>query len=115
MNAEPSQITVDHSQRLLTIAWKDGHVSALPFNLLRKECPCASCAEERKNTSPLRLVAGPIITQAGIQKVEPVGRYALNLTFDDRHDTGIYTYEYLRGLCRCPECAGGAGKPSGPA
>ncbi len=110
MTAEPSQITVDHNQRRLTITWKDGHVSALSFNLLRKECPCATCTEERKNVSPLKLVAGPIITQAGIEKVEPVGRYALNLTFNDKHDTGIYTYEYLRDLCRCPECSGGAVK-----
>jgi len=111
MTAEPSQITVDHNQRLLTITWRDSHVSALSFNLLRKECPCATCTEERKNVSPLKLVAGPILTQAGIEKVEPVGRYALNFRFSDRHDTGIYTYEFLRGLCRCPACAGAAGKP----
>ena len=110
MSAEPSQITVDHTQRLLTITWKDGHVSALSFNLLRKECPCATCTEERKAVSPLKLVAGPILTQAWIEKVEPVGRYALSLTFNDKHDTGIYSYEYLRSLCRCPECSGGAVK-----
>ena len=114
MNAEPSQITLDHNQRLLTITWKDGHVSALSFNLLRKECPCATCTEERKNVNPLKLVAGPILTQAGVEKVEAVGRYALNLTFSDKHDTGIYTYEHLRGLCRCPACTAAAGKPSGP-
>ena len=108
MNVEPTQIAVDHNQRLLTIIWKDGHVSALTFNLLRKECPCATCTEERKIVNPLKLVAGPIITQAGVEKVEPVGRYALNLTFSDKHDTGIYTYEHLRGLCRCPACAGAA-------
>lgn len=110
MDVNPQQITVDHDQRLLTITWKDGHVSPLAFNLLRKECPCATCTEERKNASPLKLVVGPVITQAGVEEVEPVGRYALHLTFNDRHDTGIYTYEYLRGLCRCPECGAAMGR-----
>ncbi len=110
MTAEPAQITVDHSQRSVIIAWKDGHVSALPFNLLRKECPCATCAEDRKNVSPLKLVAGPILTQAGVEKVVPIGRYALNFTFSDKHDAGIYTYEYLRSLCRCPACGGTPGR-----
>ena len=111
MSVEPSQITVDHNQRVLTITWKDGHVSPLSFNLLRKECPCATCTEERKKVSPLKLVAGPIITQADVEKVEPVGRYALNLSFNDKHDTGIYTYEYLRSLCRCPACSRAGGQP----
>ncbi len=94
---------------------KGGHVSALSFNLLRKGCPCATCTEERKNVSPLKLVAGPIITQAGVDAVVPVGRYALNLPFSDKPDTGIYPYESLRSLCRCPACVEAAAKPSGPA
>jgi len=102
MNPDPSQITVDHNQRAVVIAWKDGQVTALPFNLLRKECPCATCNDQRgkqaANPLTLTLLSGPAITQADITKIEPVGRYALNLTFNDGHDTGIYTYEFLRSL-----------------
>ena len=104
MSADPSQITVDHNQRVVVITWKDGHVSPLQFNLLRKQCPCATCGEERKNANPLKLMVGPMPKEVEIVKVEPVGRYALGLAFSDGHDTGIYTYEYLRGLCRCPTC-----------
>lgn len=107
MNPDPSQITVDHTQQALVILWKDAHVTSLPFNLLRKQCPCATCMEERKNVNPLKLVVGPVPRAVEITQVAPTGRYALQLSFSDGHDTGIYTYEYLRGLCRCPDCTGG--------
>jgi DUF971 family protein len=111
MTSEPGQITVDHNRRVLTIAWRDAHLSALDFNLLRKQCPCAVCVEERKAPpSPLKLMSGPIITQAELTRVEPVGRYALSLAFNDGHDTGIYTYEFLRGLCPCPACSAAPAK-----
>ncbi len=100
MTTDPAQITLDHDRRVLSIVWKDGQVSALPFNLLRKQCPCATCTDNRSKqaANPLTLMTGPVITQAGITKIEPMGRYALNLTFNDGHDTGIYTYEFLRSL-----------------
>ncbi len=102
MSSDPAQITVDHNRRALSITWKDGKVSILPFNLLRKHCPCATCADARgkqtANPLTLTLLTGPVITQAEIAKIEPVGRYALSLTFNDGHDTGIYTYEFLRSL-----------------
>ncbi len=37
-------------------------------------------------------------------RAEPVGNYALSLIWSDGHSTGIYTWEYLRDLCPCPEC-----------
>jgi DUF971 family protein len=107
MDTTPDKITVDHDQRAVTITWKDGHVSALSFNLLRKQCPCATCTEERKNTNPLKLMTGPMPKEVGLVRVDPMGRYALSLAFSDGHDTGIYTYEFLRGLCRCADCSGG--------
>lgn len=110
MTAQPGEITVDHDRRLLSITWKDGHVSDLSFDLLRKECPCATCNDRRQKmaANPLSLMTGPVITQAEVTGIEPMGRYALQFTFNDGHDTGIYTHEYLRSLCRCPDCAGAA-------
>ena len=102
MSSDPAQITLDHNRRALLIAWKDGEVSTLPFNLLRKHCPCATCMDSRSkqaaNPLSLTLMTGPVITQAEITKIDPVGRYALSLAFNDGHDTGIYTYEFLRSL-----------------
>lgn len=102
MSSDPTQITVDHNRRALVITWKDGQTSTLPFNLLRKHCPCATCADARSkqaaNPLTLTLITGPVIAQAEITKIDPVGRYALSLTFNDGHDTGIYTYEFLHSL-----------------
>ena len=36
--------------------------------------------------------------------IEPIGRYAIKLAWADGHSTGIFSFEYLRGLCPCPEC-----------
>jgi DUF971 family protein len=39
------------------------------------------------------------------RKIELVGQYAVHFEFSDNHGTGIYSFEYLRELCRCPQCA----------
>lgn len=110
------QITVDGEQRAMTIRWGDGHESVYPFDLLRKECPCALCGEERKKRAAsqktgglsLSVMQGPVVRvgDAQVTDVQKVGRYALNFSWQDGHHTGIYTYEFLRSLCPCPRCAG---------
>lgn len=110
------QITVDGEQRAMTIRWGDGHESVYPFDLLRKECPCALCGEERKKRAAsqktgglsLSVMQGPVVRvgDAQVTDVQKVGRYALNFSWQDGHHTGIYTYEFLRSLCPCARCAG---------
>lgn len=110
------QITVDGEQRAMTIRWGDGHESVYPFDLLRKECPCALCGEERKKRAASRktgglslsVMQGPVVRvgDAQVTDVQKVGRYALNFSWQDGHHTGIYTYEFLRSLCPCTRCAG---------
>ncbi len=97
-----------------TIRWADGHVSRYEIRYLRDHCPCATCTdahgtgEKPTATRP----AGPllILQPAGkkLLKVEPVGRYALQFHFDDRHSSGIYTWSYLRELCPCAACRAAA-------
>lgn len=116
-SATARQITVDGQQRLMTIRWGDGHESVYPFDLLRKECPCALCGEERRKRGEqqkkgglsLAVMQGPVVRvgDAQITDVQKVGHYALNFTWQDGHHTGIYTYDFLRSLCPCPACAGG--------
>jgi DUF971 family protein len=38
------------------------------------------------------------------ERIDVVGNYALHFTWSDGHNTGIYSYDYLRGLCQCPDC-----------
>ena len=41
-----------------------------------------------------------------MEAVEPVGNYAIRIAWNDGHSSGIYSYEHLRKICPCPECAG---------
>ena|SRR3989304_1415541 len=83
------------------IKWSDGHESIYPFEYLRKECPCASCTHYGK----LKAATVKDVTSFQIKSVSPVGRYAINILWADGHDTGIYSYEFLREICRCKQCS----------
>lgn len=87
----PDEIKVDKAARTLKVAFSDGQTFVLPAELLRVESPSA----EVQGHSPgeKQLVAGR--QMVGIIGVEPVGNYAIKLVFDDLHDSGIYTWDFL--------------------
>lgn len=92
--------------RELAIAWGDGHESYFPFDDLRAGCPCSLCRGHREaKPDPLRIVKAPARGQVEIRSLVPVGAYAVQIVWSDGHDTGIYSFESLRGTCPCPECA----------
>jgi DUF971 family protein len=110
----PKEITVSREKREVRIRWQDGHESALGFDLLRKECPCAVCNDlRRRSATPasltLSVLSGSVVKAGDIQvtEVKPVGRYAINFVWSDGHDSGIYSYNFLREVCPCPICRGG--------
>ena len=114
MTTNPTEITVLREKREVHIHWQDGHESVYSFDLLRKECPCALCNDQRNKQSPsaglsLTVLSGPILKSGEIQatEVKPVGRYAINFVWSDGHDSGIYSYAFLRQVCPCPACRGG--------
>jgi len=85
----------------LTIQWADGVTSHLPFRLLRKQCPCATCNEERqKPPNPFKLLTDKDLAAAdpSPKQMVPRGHYAYQIVWNDGHDTGIYTLDYLRQL-----------------
>jgi len=101
---KPRNIAV--AGRELALAWADGHESYLPFDDLRADCPCSLCRGHREaKPDPLRVVTAPARGQVMIRSLVPVGAYAVQIEWSDGHDTGIYSFESLRGSCRCPECA----------
>ena len=88
----------------LAIRWEDGSESYLPLRELRLRCPCASCAGEkdllgREYRQPRNLTEKSFI----LAKVQRVGGYALQPTWADGHQTGIYPFAYLRSLTRAVE------------
>jgi DUF971 family protein len=94
------------------IDWKDGHHSAWSFAWLRNACPCATCHEERDKSGRAVGVAKPkaqtllVMYEVPVRPVEvtPVGKYALKFKWTDGHESGIYSWEYLRRVCQCGEC-----------
>ena len=84
------------------ILWNDEHASSYPSWYLRENCPCASCVEEF--TGRRKILQGTFPAALARVDVEAVGNYALNFRWSDGHRTGIYTFEYLRRLCPCPQC-----------
>lgn len=108
---EPKSVDVSLSQGV-TIAWQDGHVSRYPIRYLRENCPCASCVgthgEATTKVGPAAPANNPLqmFKPAGatLKSAQPIGRYALQFQFSDEHNTGIFTWDYLRELCPCDTC-----------
>jgi DUF971 family protein len=98
--------------RGLEIDWADGHRSAWNFAWLREACPCATCVEQRKaeGRKPGQLKSRPAeLLPMYTPPVKPasahaVGRYAIQFNWLDGHSGGIYSWDYLRRSCQCPEC-----------
>lgn len=111
MTVKPHEIKASRKDGMLTIVWDDGHRSEYRFVDLRAACPCAECqgthaeipeaGEELDLSLPLRSERA---TQ--LESLEQVGNYALQITWQDGHSFGIYTWDYLRSLCPCEEHAG---------
>jgi len=92
---EPTQI-VEESDREITIKWSDDSETRYTAAQLRLACPCAGCVNEwtgQKMLDPAKIADDITFSHTSI-----VGRYALNFHFSDGHDTGIFSFKYLRDL-----------------
>lgn len=98
------------------VAWADGHISHYEFDYLRENCPCATCDDERRKKEAA--AAGPSGGAGGLgpalplfkprpraESAEAVGHYAIRIRYSDGHASGIYSFDYLRTLCPCDDCA----------
>lgn len=87
-------------QRSLRITWADIGTTEIPLAHLRQECPCAHCKGETILGKVYKPTLLPTYTEGmnDLVAVEKVGSYAVRLAWGDGHDTGIYTWQYLRLL-----------------
>lgn len=93
-NPIPSHIHRDAGA--VTVTWADGLVKRFPARWLRLACHCAHCREE--------MTGAPLLDPASVsedvfaRRVDLVGAYAIRVAWSDGHDTGMYTYKWLRGV-----------------
>ena len=92
---EPTQI-IEESDSELTIDWSDGKSFFYNASQLRRVCPCAGCVNEW--TGERMLKPETVAEDLSFKSIGIVGRYALNFNFSDGHDTGIFSYKYLREI-----------------
>lgn len=97
---EPVEIRHERGARRVVVLWEDGHESAFPLDYLRSWCPCAVCQGHAPDAKYLDLHGQELV------HLEGVGNYAVSLTWQDGHSTGIYSFRLLRALCPCAACGG---------
>jgi DUF971 family protein len=109
---EPEHIAISKSKGI-RIDWKDGHCSEYDLAYLRDECPCATCTgahgtpPQKTSHSKASADANPFkmfTPTVRMLHVEAVGAYAVRIDWSDGHGSGIYSFDYLRGICACAEC-----------
>lgn len=95
----PADLKVKLADQKLYVDWKDGTHSEYSLDALRRACPCATCRTDREQQqqNPLRILrfnpADVRVTHARL-----VGSYAIQFTWSDGHQTGIFDFRYLRSL-----------------
>lgn len=98
----PVEIEYKSADDALHMVFSDDHVAVYPTPYLRGYCPCARCQGHSGGAPRWQ----PLTSRRQIEvvDVEPVGNYALAITWGDGHDTGIYAFRSLRDRCPCPKC-----------
>ena len=92
---EPLKI-IEESDREISIVWSDEAETSYRAPNLRRACPCAGCVNEWTGEKMLR--DENVAEDLSFSHITVVGRYALNFHFSDGHETGIYSFAYLRKL-----------------
>lgn len=82
-------------QKKLLIIWDDGKEDSIDLKELRKNCPCATCLSERDKQSKMYI---PLFAenQITIKSIDQVGNYAIQINWNDGHNSGIYEYSFLK-------------------
>lgn len=90
----PLKIKLIEKKKLL-INWNDGQEDLIDLKELRKNCPCATCLSERDKQSKMYI---PLFAenQITIKSIDQVGNYAIQINWNDGHNSGIYEYTFLK-------------------
>ena len=92
--AVPTEIKLHQKSRSLEISFSDGAHFNLPCEYLRVYSPSAEVQGHGPGQETLQTGKSSV----GISAINPIGHYAVQITFDDGHDSGLYSWRYLRDL-----------------
>ena len=96
----PTEIRLNRNRTQLSVTWDNGATVAIPAALLRERARDANSVRLEVDGWAVPAAAGLTIT-----KVEPIGNYALRLSFSDGHDRGIFPWSYLNDIAGAPAAA----------
>jgi hypothetical protein len=91
----PKNIVVHQQSKVLELSYEDGSSYRLPFELLRVLSPSAEVQGHGPGQETLQTGKREVL----IANIEPVGHYAVKPSFSDGHESGLYSWDYLRFLC----------------
>ena len=91
----PKNIVVHQQSKVLELSYEDGNSYRLPFELLRVLSPSAEVQGHGPGQETLQTGKREVL----IANIEPVGHYAVKPSFSDGHDSGLFSWDYLRFLC----------------
>ncbi len=98
MASPPTGIKARQQEGVLELQWPQGTTYRLPYRFLRGRCPCAVCVHEITGVRVVDIEDVPLsIAPINMQFA---GKYALKIIWNDRHESGIFTWEYLELLCQ---------------
>ena len=97
MTATPLSIKSRQQEGVLELLWSHG-TYRLPFRFLRGRCPCACCVNEVTGVRMVDVEDVPLAVAP--TNIQFSGNYAIKISWNDRHDTGLFTWEYLELLCK---------------
>lgn len=98
----PTNVTADREQRILTIQWNNGRECRYTFAGLRAVCPCVLCQgghDHMGRPADKLLLAKSKNDKLNLEAATAVGSYAINFVWNDGHDSGIYSWDYLYEAC----------------
>ena len=95
----PKQVKIINKNKL-KIKWDDSAETILLLKYMRDECPCAGCKGETILLKTYRPPAPTVVTPEmyQVKNMEVVGDYAIQVTWNDGHNTGIYSWDYIKQL-----------------
>ena len=91
---KPTEINLHQRSRILEITFEDGAIFKLPVEYLRVYSPSAEVQGHGPGQEVLQIGKEDV----NIERIEPIGHYAVRLVFDDNHDSGLYSWDYLYNL-----------------